>query len=238
MNSLEPVSRVQVVDTVVSQIKDRIVGGQLLPGNRLPPEIELSDRLGVSRNTVREALRILEAQGWISRSRRGTEVLTRAGDLLRQSIVHVAQLSRVTVHELFEVRLMLEGELSALAAIRATNEEAATILALTQIETVEMSEAEFIDWNLSFHLAIASASHNRLLAALLQAVRDLTVSVQHAGALEAPIRHEAVEAHVRIGRAIADRQPDQARQAMSHHLCEIEAALDPDYELNERIVVE
>lgn len=238
MNGLEPVSRVQVVDTVVSQIKDRIVNGTLLPGNRLPPEIELSDRLGVSRNTVREALRILEAQGWISRSRRGTEVLTGAGNLLRQSIVQVAQLSRVTVHELFEVRLMLEGELTALAAMRATSEEAATILALTHLESVAMSEAEFIDWNLSFHMAIASASHNRLLAALLDAVRDLTVSVQHAGALEAPVRHEAVYAHVRIAQAIADRNAEAARQAMNDHLREIEAALDPDYALNERIVVQ
>ena len=226
MDALQPIARTPVVDEIVERVKASIIRGQLAPGDRLPPEPELAQRLRVGRNALREALRILEAEGWLQRSRRGTRVLASPTELLVKPFANVTLLQGVTTWELFEARRVLEGEVAALAAERAASDEIAEI----QQEARRLSEPglddeTYISVNLRFHWAVARAAHNNLLLAILEGIRHLLVQTQRMGAPVPEMREAAIMAHARIAEAIASRNPTDARRAMHKHLQEIEAGL-------------
>lgn len=226
MDDLVQVKRELVADAVAEQIKMRIVHGKLRKGDRLPPELELAERLGVSRNAVREALRTLEGQGWVVRSKKGTEVLETESDLLLRPLANVVLMQNLPVQELFEVRRVLEGEMAALAAERATPEELAQIESTAgQMADPDLSDEAYIEVNVSFHLAVARAGHNRMLLAILEGVQHLLVQTQRAGAPVQEMRAAAIAAHQAIATAIIARDATAARAAMQLHLRDIEQAL-------------
>lgn len=227
MSTFQRVTRLQAVEAVVEQLRSHIIEGRFERGDRLPSELALAEQLGVSRNTVREALRSLEAQGWVQRSKTGTQVLTRDSDLLEQSLISVAQLQQLSVAELFEVRRSLECEQAALAAQRATAEERQEILRLvTAMESPGLTDEAFVAQNLCFHAAIAKASHNRLFEVLFAALRALVAMVQQAGALRPEMKGVALAEHRRIAEAIMAGDVTRVREAMSRHLDHVESGLD------------
>jgi GntR family transcriptional regulator, transcriptional repressor for pyruvate dehydrogenase complex len=174
----KPVRRFRTHEQVLQQVEEQILRGRLRPGDRLPPERQLAETLGVSRSAVREALRVLESMGVVSASAgsgpsagsiivgEGTPAL---GTLLR---LHLA-LSSYTQREVTEVRIQLERWAAREAATRAegdTLQELHDIVA--QMRTPDMSPDRFNELDTAFHVAIAAISGNSLLATLMQALRD------------------------------------------------------------------
>lgn len=176
------VRRVRTHEQVLTQIEEQILEGRLQIGDRLPSERELVEMLGVSRNSVREALRVLESMGIIdahvgtgrdSGSRvagRSTEAL---GNLLR---LHLA-LAQFRLGDLIDVRIELERLAVGRAAAEADAGELAELRALTEEMTRPGLDRErFHDIDSEFHVRLARASRNAVAADLMQALRDAVKS--------------------------------------------------------------
>jgi GntR family transcriptional repressor for pyruvate dehydrogenase complex len=227
VDGLTPIARVQMVDAVVEQIRQQIVEGKLARGKRVPPELELAERLGVSRNTVREAMRILEAEGWVQRSKRGTTVLPAEANLLAAPLANLARLEGIDAHQLFEVRLVIESEMAAMAATRASEANRARITeAMKRLELAQTEEG-FLNANFDFHQAIAIASGNQVLTAILDAIKIHLLTERFAGPTDPVTRRTSNEGHRAIMAAILAGDADGARQAMRQHLKAIEDRYQP-----------
>lgn len=174
----EPVSRSRTFELVLARIEEQILAGKLRVGDRLPTERELVELLGVSRAAIREALRVLEAQG-VLRSRVGTgpasgtmiAAMPSAGltQLLR---LHMA-LANFPLGDVIETRATLERSSARLAAERATSEDLARLKGhLTRMDVVGLSVEEFNDYDTDFHVMLAEAGGNRLMADMTIAVRN------------------------------------------------------------------
>lgn len=175
---LEPLERAKTYELVVRRIQDEIFAGRLKPGDRLPGERQLSEQLQVSRPSVREAVRILEAME-IVRSRPGTgatsglvvsaEPSRALSDLLR---LHVA-LSSYSVSDVIQVRLALEEQSVRRLAEHIQDTDASRVReTLERMADPELDRATFYDLDTEFHIALARSSENSLLADLMAALRD------------------------------------------------------------------
>jgi GntR family transcriptional regulator, transcriptional repressor for pyruvate dehydrogenase complex len=177
-----PVRRVRTHEQVVAQIQEKILDGELRVGAKLPSERELVEALGVSRSSVREALRALEAMGIIDAnggsgrdsgsviSGRSTEAL---GTLLR---LHVA-LAGIALGDLIDVRVQLERHAARGAAEGHRPGDVVRLRELVAaMDPAKVSSAEFNELDTEFHVSIARSSGNTLAATLMQALRDAVKS--------------------------------------------------------------
>jgi GntR family transcriptional repressor for pyruvate dehydrogenase complex len=226
----QPVERRKVYEQVAEQLLGQIVARRLTPGDVLPPERELTESFGVGRSSIREALRMLESQGVISAVNGGSFVVAEAAGPLNSSLRLMFTLDdRAGMHDLFELRRILEVEAAALAAERHAPHH------LTEMDSAveEMASAlgdnggdRFIDADLRFHLAVSEASGNRLVFHSMQAVRDvvrralMTVFVIPQSPESAVVEHRAIRA------AIATGDSALARREMTNHLVRVEADVE------------
>lgn len=166
-----------VTDEAIVKIKDMIITGELAPGDRLPPEKELSERLGLSRNSMREAVKALEVIRVLDvRRGDGTYVTSLEPRLLLEAMTFVVDLhDDNSILELFAVRRILEPAAAGLAAARITEPDVAALR--EQIESVDetTSVEGLIAHDLEFHSAIADLAGNSYLATLIESLSSRTV---------------------------------------------------------------
>jgi len=209
-----------MAEQVVIQVRDMIREGKLRPGDRLPPERELAKRLGISRASLRHGLRFLAAIGVLtSRHGSGTYIADGPPALDSEPLRMLAELHRFTPNEMFEARKLLEVGLAGLAARNAGDEH----LAVMAEEVAEMYAAldapqEYLVHDIRFHLAVAAASGNQILAALMNMVSTAMYESRRATVQRATDLKESAEFHRKIYRLIRARKPDEARAAMNEHL--------------------
>lgn len=207
-----------LVDSITDQIIQLILDRDMQPGDRLPTEVELTQELGVGRSTVREAVRRLA-------SRNILEVRQGAGTFVSQKkgvpedpfgLTFIGSGPKVAL-ELSDVRLMLEPELAASAAIRATPEQIQELFDVCQrVEDSILAGAEYIDEDIAFHRCVAEISGNSVLQNIIPVISSsVHISVQETGD---EFRSHTLEEHRRIVAAIARRDAIGARFAMATHL--------------------
>ena len=213
------VDRRGLAEHAVDQIERLIIEGRLVPGQKLPSERDLGAKLGVSRPTLREAIRALTIMGILeSRQGDGTYVLdAEAGFLLRPAKVLLA--SEGGLDWLSEVRGMLEGGAAAFAATRATAPEIAEVEEwLSAYPTGEMSTDEIRARDVRLHSLIVTATHNPLLSAI---VASLSTSLSESRILTGQDPEWEALGMVDL-KAVAEglvrRDPDVAREAMVLHI--------------------
>jgi len=173
-----PVSRVRTYELVLHRIETQIVSGALRAGQRLPPERELAELLGVSRPAVREALRVLEAQG-VVRSQvgngpdSGTTIDRLPSDaLVRLLRLHVA-LGSFRLEDVIETRVALEKSSVVLACRNARPQDLARMrAALLAMDEPEVDRETFNQLDTDFHVALADAGGNRLMSDVTRAIRE------------------------------------------------------------------
>ncbi|MFE2278482.1 FadR/GntR family transcriptional regulator [Streptomyces sp. NPDC059454] len=214
-----------VTQRAIERITAMIREGELEPGERLPTERELAARLGISRSSMREAIRALTVLGVVE-ARHGSGIyVTRleAGDLLETFGV-VADLSRgPRLVELLEVRRVLESTAAALAAARITPERLAEVEKHLAAMNATDDPEEILAHDLGFHREIAAAAGNETMAAMLEGLSSRTFRArvrrghQEEGAF-ARTRRE----HAAIHRALAARDPEAARAAAAAHVGAVE----------------
>jgi len=223
-----PVHQARASGEIVSQIERAIFAGELHAGDRLRSERELAEQFGVSRITVRDALRVLEARGLIRvkvGATGGAFVAEANVDRVAESISTMIQLKRMTLSELAEARTVVEAATAELAAHRA---DAAAVSRLAQSVTrarglmgQNISHAEA---SMDFHVELARAAGNDVLHATVNAYRELLLpSIRD-------LRNERVvkntqKAHEEIVEAVRRRDAEGARELMVAHLADFEKRL-------------
>jgi GntR family transcriptional repressor for pyruvate dehydrogenase complex len=225
----EPLTRARTYELVLDRIEDQIRSGHLGVGDRLPPERELATLLGVSRAAIREALRVLEAQGVLRKPQVGTgpesgSVIagTPSAGLTRLLRLHIA-LANFPLADVVQARVTLERANTRLAAHSATPEDLQRMReALDRMDDPTLSRETFNDLDTEFHVAIARAGGNRLMADLTIAMRD---SVRHPllvafGRIDdwPPAADGLRRDHRAIYDAIAAGEPDRAELAVQSHI--------------------
>ncbi|WP_406005546.1 FadR family transcriptional regulator [Streptomyces sp. NBC_00637] len=214
-----------VTQRAIDRIKAMITDGSLEPGQRLPTERDLAVELGISRSSMREAIRALTVLG-VLEARHGSGIYVTAldaGDLLETFGV-VADLSRgPRLVELLQVRRILESTATALAAARITPERLAVVEGHLAAMNATEDPEEILAHDLEFHRAIAAAAGNETMAAILDGLSSRTFRArvwrgyQEEGAFDRTRRE-----HAAIHRALAARDPDAARAAAAAHVGEVE----------------
>jgi GntR family transcriptional repressor for pyruvate dehydrogenase complex len=215
-----PLLEIQSADQVVRHIALLIERGELGPGDRLVPERELATELGVSRPTVRAGLHALAAMG-VTESRQGAGTFITGGPprLGAGPLSFLAALHGFTRDQIFEARKVLEVGAAGLAAERGLADRLAPMAEeVTGMFATLTDPQTFLVHDVRFHRAIAAASDNPVLLALVEMVSSLVyeqrrMTVEHAIDLK-----ESAEMHRRIYQAIRDRDPERARDEMSKHL--------------------
>ena len=224
----------RIYDEVVLQIQDLIAQGKLLPGEKLPAERELAERFGVGRNSIREAIRQLELLGLVeARQGEGTFITEATIDNVAAPFVFILSHSRQLRAEVLDFRKVLEPQIAALAAQRATAKNIARIGELSAnfdefVVSAKVPVSVAIENDSQFHYAIAEASQNGLVVRVMNAVMGLLREFREQ-LLESSYRSEAsAKAHRAISEAIKMRDIRGAYEAMEHHLIMLESFIPPD----------
>ncbi|ROL74491.1 FadR/GntR family transcriptional regulator [Pseudomonas vranovensis] len=198
-----------LVEQAVEQLRQRVASGAWAVGQRLPTEPELASELGISRNTVREAMRVLAFSGLV-------EVRQGDGSYLRSAVdplQALQALSRCDLEQARETRHILEAEAIGLAALRRTD---ADLHALR--EALEHSSAHFHDdleqyigCDLVFHQRLVDAAHNPALSELYRYFSGVVAATLHHNLSHAPRCQQVFDLHGQILDAIEQRDPDKAK---------------------------
>lgn len=194
-------------DEVYERLRDEIVRGFIRPNERLV-EVDLAERLGVSRTPVRESLKRLAAEGLIHGGRHHLVVREHAPDEIR---------------EIYEARAALEGYAARLAAQRATSAELAQIAALHETDITKLVRSpreHIVDVNDRFHDAIIKAAHNRRLLELIRHNREFYFNYRIANLYTNTEAETSLDEHTAILRALEARDPDAAEAATRNHVAE------------------
>src|SRR5215813_1549777 len=221
-----PVRSGQSTEQVVARVYELIKREDLKPGDRLPPERELSKQLGISRPSLRSGLSSLISMGVLqSRQGAGTFLVDGPPALDSEPLRLLAELHGFSYDHMFETRSVLEVGAAGLAAERATGDQLATMAE----EIAEMFAAlkdpqQFLVHDMAFHRAVAAASGNPTLATLVEMVSAILYERRRQTIDRAHDFNEALELHRRVYRAIRSRNPEEAREAMREHIIRAQRA--------------
>lgn len=211
----------RLYEQIVQQIEASVLNGTLKPGDQLPAERELAQRLGVSRTAVREAVKALREKGLVEAySGRGTFVTDGTTQAARQSFDLMVKLGQQEGSpHLAELRLILEPGIAALAAERVKNEDLQALReAVAVMERAQKDPEAYIEADLDFHLALAEAAANPLILSLIDSIvgllREQRIKIFNVEG--GPQRGQFH--HKRILEAMERGDAEQARGAMRAHL--------------------
>ena len=198
--------------------------GDLKPGDKLLPERELAEQFGVSRTAVREAVKALSLRGLVEvHPGRGTFVINSTPQAVRHSLDLMIKIDGIEgIRSLVEVREILEPEIAALAASKASDEQVIAMQEIVSLmdATIEDIEA-FIEADLDFHLTLAESTQNILIPTLVDTLVAMLREHRKRIALVEDGMTRAQDHHKTIMLAVKHRNPDEARRAMRAHLQQI-----------------
>jgi GntR family transcriptional repressor for pyruvate dehydrogenase complex len=211
----------RLYEQIVQQIEESVLNGSLKPGDQLPAERDLAQRLGVSRTAVREAVKTLREKGLVEAySGRGTFVTDGTSQAARQSFDLMVKIGQQEGSpHLAELRLILEPGIAAIAAERVKDEDLISLReAVAVMDRSQKDPAAYIEADLDFHLALAEAVANPLILSLIDSIvgllREQRIKIFNVEG--GPQRGQFH--HKRILEAMERRDPEMARSAMRAHL--------------------
>ncbi len=206
---------------IVSQIRERLFAGALSPGAFLGTERGLASEFGVSRLTMRDALRILEASGIVEvkvGKSGGVRIAEAGADRFADALAIQLMLDGISAAEIFEAQIAIEAQAVQLAAARATPDDIALMeQQLQRVRDVFADADRFVSESMKFHMCAVKASHNRALIAQFQSLRHLSwryIARSHAPERAGPViaRHEI------LLQAIAGKNAALAEATVTTHL--------------------
>ena len=222
-SSVKPIKRRRLTDQIVDQMVSLIASGKLKKGDKLPAERELMEQFGVGRSSLREAIGALLLTGVLNTHHgRGTFVSVASDEFMSRALTWRVQMGREKIEELIEARIVLEQAIAGLAAVRATETDIDEIKHYLELmkKNAQRRKPAQTQADLSFHLALAKASHNATLFRFISELRNLmilwikqAVRAERIYSLGATIRdHEAVF------KAVVAHDVEKAQLAMRRHL--------------------
>ena len=219
-----PIQSERLYEQIVQQIEQRILSGELKVSDQLPSERELAEQFGVSRTAVREAIKTLHEKGLVEiLVGRGTFIANGTPDVVRHTLNLLMKVdSTKGFLNLVELREIMEPEIAALAATRITDEYISAMQeAMDKMEAAMDNVEEFVEADLDFHLALAEATQNPIIPALLDPIIELMREQRILITIIKGVAQHGQYNHKIIIDAVKRGDPDAAREAMRHHLEQI-----------------
>jgi GntR family transcriptional regulator, transcriptional repressor for pyruvate dehydrogenase complex len=219
---------VALTDEAIDKIKQMIISGRVRPGEKLPREADLAAELGLSRNSLREAVKALSLINVLDvRQGDGTYATSLAPSLLLEALSFIVDFHRDdTVLEFLEIRRILEPAATALAAVRMPDEDRIELGKVLDAADADSPVEEFVAADMEFHRLIAVGSGNSVLASL---VDNMSVPTTRArvwrGMTEPRAQERTLAEHRAIYKAIVSRDADLARSWATVHIAGIESWL-------------
>jgi GntR family transcriptional repressor for pyruvate dehydrogenase complex len=229
-----PIKASKISDEVYKQLVSLISSGQLKPSEKLPSEREMASDLGVSRQSIREALYRAEIMGLIEvRQGEGSFVLSSVRESLKPPLVVLLEEEAGRIFEFLEVRKLIEGWCAEKAATEATAEDLEKMEGiLEKMARIAPTDREWEGLDVEFHLSIAAATHNVIAIHIMEALKDSFGSFfRFRKVLTRSERKDLLwQHHDEIYRAISQRDPFLARQKLVRHLDYIEKKITEEME--------
>jgi len=222
------ITPVRLYESAIEQIMNSIKNNKLKPGDKLPPERELAEKLSISRGSLREAFRVLESRGLIKSKPGGGRYIRdirKNGHNNTENII--LSLEKSSILELLEAREMLEIKIAKIAAQRATPEDIKSIeKALNKMnKKEELKDDKKTESDTEFHLAIASASHNFVFVNIIKLHLDLLRDTREKTQQIPGRREERWREHQAILQAIKEHDTKKAGETMLKHLRNVREVL-------------
>jgi DNA-binding FadR family transcriptional regulator len=213
----------RVSQVIVDQIRALIRSGRLKSGDRLPSERDLCERFGVSRVTVREALRVLEAGGLIDvrvGARGGAFVTTPTNARLGEGLADLLQLSPLTAAEVTEARMVFELGIVPLVVERATEEDLVALERLCDDQQAALADERYtMEMSAEFHVRVAASTHNKAVEMIVQSFHGpLLMSLKEAQIAEPLMGHRGAHEHLAFVHAIRRKDIAEAESIMREHV--------------------
>lgn len=224
MTSFETIKRSAAAQQTVAQLRALVESGELRPGQRLPAERDLARQLGVSRSTLREAIRALVVMNiLVSRHGDGTYVSSLEPELLAEPFRFMMSISDEALLHLFEVRKVLEGACARLAAERIGNDEIADLeRIIDDAEAAVGDPEEVLDRDVELHAAIVRATGNPVLMQIMSGIGTLALAGRKKTIVLPGMAEKSLAEHREIIMALREHDAEAAAAAMTAHLVRIE----------------
>ena len=213
--------KARVYEEVMVRLAKLIRQGRLQPGDRLPAERALADRMHVSRATLREGLRVMQLQGLIvSRRGAGNYIAGGRAEDLAMALHHLA------LQDIFELRLLVEPSIAALAAERSTPQDLSRLETILEQQEEQLQRGRKVaDTDAAFHSALAESTHNRALQQIGASLMQVIAPSRNESLQTRERRRLSLFSHRRILNAIKARASGEARRAMEEHIRLIDTEL-------------
>ncbi|MCL4486621.1 MAG: FadR family transcriptional regulator [Chloroflexi bacterium] len=210
-------------EDIVLQVKDHIFSGKLAPGDRLPSEKELAEQFGLSRTTVRDALRVLESQNLISikvGAGGGAFVARPSATTISEALTDMLRMQGASSRELIEARRAIEMTTARLAAERATAEDLQAMRAAIDgaHQAQSSGDPHFTPHSVNFHVAMAKAAKNRVLLFTVSSFQTLFYETLEKIIPDEQMGARAIQDHEKLLDAIAAHDSERATRIMNEHL--------------------
>ena len=216
----------RISQNIVQQIRETIISGRLKPGDRLPSEKDLATEFGVSKASLREALRALEALGMIEvKQGMGGGAFVTEVDLetARNNMFNYIFFQNPSIGEFTQLRNFIEPQVAKIAALKCTQADLDYLednLNRTR-ETMD-SGPFYYELDTKFHHRIAQISGNRLICFVIDSLKNAIVQIKLQLELDRDFSIQVYKAHMRIFDALRKRDPEQARAEMHRHIVEVD----------------
>jgi len=217
---LQPIERQRIYESIVDQMRQLIISGRWKPGQRIPPERELTTMLSVGRTSVREALRILEALGFI-------EIHAGNGSYVKQDIEIPSALHNLIqvvqgdeyFAEIMETRELFDAQIAYLAAQNATSDDIQALAEIVDRQSESVNKGlDGVEENIEFHLRLTEISGNRVMVEFQRLLFKLSrQSINQLFQIHG-FPEESVRQHREIIRSIQESNPLETHRLMLKHL--------------------
>lgn len=211
-----------VINVLSNFILEGLIEGTTHTGDRLPSERELSEKLGVGRSTLREAIKVLTMLGLLEvRTGQGTFVTDGASDFYSAPLAWGLIIGEKSITELIEARSLLDCEAAYFAALRATREELQELeQAFTGMQSAarDNDPVRFTEFDVKFHMVIAQSAHNAVIYQTIRTIRKLLELWIQKVLVDTESLSATLAEHEKVYQCVMDGDADGAKEAMHHHV--------------------
>lgn len=230
-DSLIPVKQGKRHQLISQEIKKTIIEGTMRPGDRLPPERELSTTFGASRVVIREALKGLEASGLVViKPGSGVFVTNGPSKTMSDSLYSILRMQNTSISEVTEARLIIEPNIARIAAARATQADFQRLEAnIREARRVSNEKIPATAPNIGFHSILAEMTHNAVIIltmkSLFEVLAAMFMDFSENSTRRLRISRDSLNQHVKILKALRERDPEKVYRLMFDHIVEIQGGL-------------
>jgi GntR family transcriptional repressor for pyruvate dehydrogenase complex len=230
---IEPIKKTRIAEEVADRIRVLILDGTFPPGRPLPSERLLTERFGVSRGSIRDALRMLELIGLLeTRHGQGTFPHELTVDRLVAPLASVMTYRHDLQDELLDVRRMFEPAVARVAATRVTDEDFADLHRILEAQRRKLKTGRSaIVEDTAFHAALARSTRNRVVVSIMTTLNDLLVESRTQALRQKGRPEKSIEGHEAVVAALRSRDAEAAGRAMYKHIDQISDLQLHTYEL-------